>query len=371
MAIRSSVRRTQTFAVATLFFSLACTDLPATSAPLPPSTSGAAGGTGGGGGMASPSGGKAGAPGPGGSDSGGTSSGMGAGSGGSAARGGNAGAGGKAGAGNAGQGGGAGEGGETEVGEGGMGAAPMGGSAGVFSTNRDAFFGEPRCRDDLDLCEDFESGAFDDALWEVAGSEHPSVDDTRAARGDYSAHFHTVDNGLSMIRTRAIFPASNNSYFGRMFVYFDSMPTAPANAHWTVSGAQGPDDEEFEIRVGGQYDGSTNRFGVGSDHGPTGDWTNKDEDPGDPVPVREWVCLEWMHRGDSHETRFYWDGVEHPSLYTSATDHGGDQAEDYDLPSFESVWFGWWLYQADTVPGEFDVWIDEIALDAERIGCDN
>jgi hypothetical protein len=78
-----------------------------------------------------------------------------------------------------------------------------------------------------------------------------------------------------------------------------------------------------------------------------------------------------MHKGDTHETRFYWDGVEHPSLSTSASEHGGDPAEAYELPSFASVWFGWWLYQPDTVPGEFDVWIDEIALDAERIGCEN
>jgi hypothetical protein len=245
-----------------------------------------------------------------------------------------------------------------------------GSSAGSFSTNRDDFFGAPRCSAELDLCEDFESGGFDQEIWEPSGTEHPSVDDTRAARGEYSAHFHTTDNGLSMIRTRAIFPATGNTYFGRMFVYFDSMPTAPEDAHWTVSGAQGPDAEEFEVRVGGQYDGTVNRFAVGSDHGPTGDWTNKDEDPGDAVPVKEWVCLEWMHKGDTHETRFFWDGVEHPSLYTSATEHGGEQAEPYELPNFASVWFGWWLYQPETVPAEFDVWIDEIALDSERIGCD-
>src|SRR5690606_20243872 len=109
---------------------------------------------------------------------------------------------------------------------------------------------------------------------------------------------------------------------------------------------------------------------VGSDGGPTGDWTNHDTDPdGAPQepPENEWTCLEWEHKGSTNETRFFVDGVEHPSLYTSATDHGGNQAEDYILPTMTSFWFGWWQYQADPEP--FDVWIDEVALDDERIGC--
>jgi hypothetical protein len=167
-----------------------------------------------------------------------------------------------------------------------------------------------------------------------------------------SAHFHTEDNGLSLIHTTSIFPADDNTYWGRMFVYFDTMPTAPMWAHWSIAAAVGS-GTEAEIRVGGQYDGEINRFGVGTDHGVTGDW----------------VCVEWLHKGDTNETRFYWDGVELPSLHTTATDHGGPQGEDYVLPEFESVFVGWWLYQPGTTPPEFDVWIDEVAMDAERIGC--
>jgi len=195
----------------------------------------------------------------------------------------------------------------------------------------------------------------------------PTIDATRAARGTRSVHFHTADNQLSLIHTTSIFPAANNTYWGRMFVYFDSMPTAPMWAHWSISAAVGSGNEA-EIRVGGQWDGTKNRFGVGTDHGPTGDWTNLDEDPGDPVPVDSWICVEWLNKGDTNETRFFWDGVEHPSLHTTATDHGGGTSQ-YELPEFESVYVGWWLYQPGTTPGEFDVWIDEVAFDAERIGC--
>jgi hypothetical protein len=312
----------------------------------------------------SPTGGASGSAGSGGAGTGGSAAGSGAtggaGSGGETT----AGAGGNAAGGKGGSSGGAGKGGTG--GKAGTGGGAAGG-AGGFSTDRDEFFGASRCSSEFSLCEDFEQTSLNTTRWRVQGPA-PTIDSTRAARGMRSAHFHTEDNGLSLIHATSIFPAANNTYWGRMFVYFDTMPTAPMWAHWTIAAAVGSGNEA-EIRVGGQWDGMENRFGVGTDHGPTGDWTNLDEDPGDPVPVDTWVCVEWLHKGDTNETRFYWDGVEHPSLHTTATEHGGTQSEDYLMPEFESVFVGWWLYQAGTTPPEFDVWIDEVALDGERIGC--
>jgi hypothetical protein len=268
-------------------------------------------------------------------------------------RGGTGGAGGKAGSGGT-------------AGGGGKAGGGSGGSGG-FSTNRDEFFGTSRCSSAFDLCDDFEATSLNTTRWRVQGTA-PTIDSTRAARGTRSVHFRTTDNGLSLIHATSIFPAANNTYWGRLFVWFDAMPTAPMWAHWTIVGAVGS-GTDAEVRLGGQWDGDSNRFGVGTDHGETGDWTNLDEDPGDPVPVDSWVCIEWLHKGDTDETRFFWDGVEHASLYTSSTEHGGPQTEDYVLPQFEDVFVGWWLYQAGTTPPAFDVWIDEVALDGERIGC--
>src|SRR5690606_29563759 len=259
----------------------------------------------------------------------------------------------------------------TDVGGGGGDGGTAGTGGATHSTDREEFFGSSRCTDEFELCEDFEAEALDTDVWGVRGPA-PSIDDTRAARGSRSAHFHTLDNGLSYIEQTLTFPAAGNRYFARLFVYFENMPTAPEWAHWSIAGALGS-GTDAEIRVGGQYDNVINRFGVGSDYGPTGDWTILDGDPaGSPreVPVREWICVEWLHDGSAHETRFYWDGVEHTSLFTSADDHGGDDAEQYLLPEFESVWVGWWLYQPDTEPGEFDVWIDEVVFDDEGVGCE-
>ena len=255
------------------------------------------------------------------------------------------------------------------------GSAGSGGTAGSAGSAGGAgtFFGASRCTGEFDLCEDFEGAELDTNRWEIQG-DAPTLDAARAARGSKSAHFHTEDNGHSLIRESATFPAANNSYWARIFVYIDALPTAPDWAHWTISGAVGS-GTDAEIRVGGQLNSNAgiNLFGVGTDGGPTGDWTNLDDDPaGDPVvpPEHEWICVEWQHKGDTDETRFFWDGVEHPSLYTSSSEHGGS-GDPYLLPEFESVWFGWWLYQAGTTPGAFDIWIDEIAVDGERIGCEN
>ncbi len=236
------------------------------------------------------------------------------------------------------------------------------------SGDPDDFFGDSRCSDDFLVCEDFENG-LDTDRWTPRGPT-PTIDDSIAARGKQSLHVHTESNGLSYITLRDIFPVANNRYYARVFVRFGAMPTAPRWAHWTISGAEGS-GTDAEIRIGGQYDGEINRLGNGTDRGPTGDWTYLDRDPDNsprPVPVDEWVCLEWLNDGDAQESKVWWDDVEHPSLFTSRTEHGGG-GDDYLLPEFESVWFGWWLYQADPVPDQYDVWLDEIVIDDEPIGC--
>jgi len=240
---------------------------------------------------------------------------------------------------------------------------------GYYSTTPSEFGGATRCAKlNAQLCEDFESGTLDKTIWEVGGNA-PVIDAGKAMRGTKSAHFHTVANGLSFIKEKKTFPAVNNTFWGRMFFYIDALPVTPDYAHFTIIEGAGTGDSS-RVREGGQY----RKFGVGTDGGPSGDWTNIDADPtkatAKEIPEKQWMCVEWLYKGDTNETRFFWDGTEHLSLYTfPKVKHGANANVEYNLPKFDSVWVGWWMYQQSPTPDHFDVWIDEIAIDKDRIGC--
>ncbi len=242
-----------------------------------------------------------------------------------------------------------------------------------FSADRAQFFGSSRCAQaGVQLCEDFESGVLDKMTWTVEGTP-PVIDGLQHARGTRALHITQPGNGLSYIKEAKTFPEMNDTYWGRIFVFFKSLPAAPLTyAHWTFIAASGT-GVTGEIRVSGQLQNGGNFFGVGTDNrvddAGTGDWTSSDRDPPNapmPVPLNQWLCIEWLHKGDTNETRFYWDGVEHPSLSTSAAMHGGN-VNPFLLPQFTNVWIGWQEYQTTTE--SFELWIDEIAIDSARIGC--
>jgi len=258
------------------------------------------------------------------------------------------------------------------------GAGTSGAGARDLSTDRALFLGASRCAQaNVQLCEDFESGTLDTATWTAIGGSKPVIDGLQKARGNMALHLTISGNGQSAIRETKTFPATNNTYYGRVFAYFASLPDTAGGlsyAHWTMIAASGT-GVTGEIRVSGQLQGGNNLWGVGTDStgsaNGTGDWTNPDKDPnGKPlaVPTGQWLCIEWLHKGDTNETRFWWDGVEHPSLYTNpSTPHGGNSSVQYMLPEFKQVWLGWQEYQATTE--KFELWLDEIAIDKDRIGC--
>ena len=242
-----------------------------------------------------------------------------------------------------------------------------------LSSDRDAFFGQSRCgAANVALCEDFESGTIDKTTWTVVGTA-PVIDGLQAARGAKALHITVNSNGASYLKETKTFPAPNDTYYGRAFVYFKSLPAAgPVSyAHWTIIAGTGT-GVPGEIRVSGQLSNGRNLFGVGTDNrtdGGTGDWTQSDQDPnGMPlaVPTGKWLCIEWLHEGDTDETRFYWDAVEHPSLHTTRTMNGGNGAP-FVLPKVTAAWVGFQEYQATMET--LELWVDEIAIDYQRIGC--
>ena len=72
----------------------------------------------------------------------------------------------------------------------------------------------------------------------------------------------------------------------------------------------------------------------------------------------DWFCIEWHHDQGAQEATLWVDGEE---ILAVTSD------QDPQLPSFDDISVGWANYQ-DANP-EFVVYIDDVVLDDERVGC--
>jgi hypothetical protein len=233
-------------------------------------------------------------------------------------------------------------------------AVPAGGASG---TTGFGLAGPSRCATaGVQLCEDFENG-LDATLWTIrkVGDATVAVDDVHAARGTKALHLSTATGGsknFGYITEKTTFPATNNTLYGRMFVWFDDPLTT--DGHFTLAEGAGSGTAAV-IRFGGQY----KVFGVGTDGGDSGDWTDKDNQL---IPTQTWICAEFEFKGDTHEFFAWWDDTERTALHRGPSDgHAG-----FTMPQFNSLWFGWWMYN---LAEPQDLWIDEIAVDFKPIGC--
>jgi hypothetical protein len=206
----------------------------------------------------------------------------------------------------------------------------------------------------LPFCEDFESGSLNTATWTTTrnGDTTIAVDTTKAARGTHALHIKTTAGDWAYIKETKSFPATNNILHGRMFVWFEDDITT--DGHFSLAEGAGTGTPGVS-RFGGQF----KVFGVGSDGGPSGDWTNHDDTK--KVVSKTWICAEFQFKGDTHEFKVWWDDVER-----TAARSGPAKYPNFVMPTFNSLWFGWWMYN---IKEPQELWIDEIAVDYKPIGC--
>ncbi len=162
--------------------------------------------------------------------------------------------------------------------------------------------------------------------------------------------------------------APATGFYGRMRLRVDAFPTAPDWAHFTLVEATGSGSTEVVRPVGGQYVPTLDRslWGIGADGGPTGDWTAWTESA--PAVEDSWQCVEWRLDPVTNTVTTWFDGDQDGALTASQDAHGGNDVP-FVLPAVDTVKIGWQLYQGGTIPAGFDLWIDDIALSARRLGC--
>lgn len=228
------------------------------------------------------------------------------------------------------------------------------------------------------FCEDFQEltlGPAESPNWSV-DVEQGSLAVERASAGDGTdsgeqvLHVRTEENGRGFLVVED-FSAPGNSFFGRVRILVEEHPVAPDFAHYIHVEATSEEPGTERIRpLGGQFiptdDGGDNRLGIGSDGGPTGDWTDHRESA--PALDGVWRCFEWQMDADDNRITVSIDGVPNPDLTVSTRQHGGNDV-DFVFPTFDTVKIGWQLFQPGSTPDQFDLLIDDIALSTTPIGC--
>ena len=233
------------------------------------------------------------------------------------------------------------------------GAGGAGGALGAGGVGGYGFMGASRCATaGTQLCESFESD-LDATLWTTTSTGDATVTvDAMHARGTKALHVKTIaGSGHAYITERRTFPATGNTLYARMFLWFEDGITT--QGHFSLVEGAGTGTAAV-ARFGGQFQ----EFGVGTDHGMSGDWTDHDTVL---IPSKQWICVEVEFDGAANAFHVWTDEV-----HRTALDSGANRHASFVMPQFTSLWFGWWMYNA-TEPQ--DLWIDEIAVDSKPIGC--
>jgi hypothetical protein len=310
--------------------------------PPPIGSGGTAGSSGGGAGRGGDGGSNS--AGRGGSGGGGGSSGAAAGTSGGAGASGN----GTGGSGTAGASGSAGNGGTTDAGSGG---AQGSGPVPCVSPN---------------VCDDFEAytpgGGF--GPWTQNGTSGTlEVDAAHVFSGAQSVHFEVTPGGnrrVQLQRTGApLFPATNNSFWGRVMVWGTNLPmksnTEDKNVHFDVIQANSS-SEPGEYRVAGMGNVLLNYEPHDCYYG-----TNK------LIPEDRWACWEWLFDGTNNVIEFYIDGQLQARVQSKGQGCVDGTDSVWDAPTFNRLRMGWINYQSMAETTE--LWMDDFAAGGSRIGC--
>jgi len=148
-----------------------------------------------------------------------------------------------------------------------------------------------------------------------------------------------------------IFPTTH--VFGRMFQKVEKLPTR--KMHWTSIEMVGPlaNGNNALLRFGGEYDNFMDNYVANG--GETAKMSKT------PVPINEWTCIEWEY-DNSNDTMRMWSDEQLISDIEVVSD------PNWVHPKYQKIYVGWQNYQPNLVV-PMNVWIDDVAMDSQRIGC--
>lgn len=213
--------------------------------------------------------------------------------------------------------------------------------------------------------DDFESGSL--SKWTVTDPfggtlQSPAtlaIDTTKAHSGMDSVKIH--NGGVIGVAP----PAS--AFYGRFWVWLATNPSPGrgSGGHWGWVMAPGtsPDGGMAEIRQGGQFDILIDNDSVGDDIVLSDPNLFNDTDGGVTPPIAQWICVEFFYGKDSLRT--WLQGTEISALDVTPTTVWAHGMTAPWSPAYSAIRIGYAGYNGNQI----DLWIDDVAIDANRIGC--
>jgi hypothetical protein len=202
------------------------------------------------------------------------------------------------------------------------------------------------------FCDDFEKDAtIDPAKWTADVGYDPAItmtiESTMVAHGKNAAHAHLIDStgGFASLKETVTFPQLADDLWGR--AYFHTAIDAGAGHTGFLSAYAG---DARVLEVGASNGNFQLTYYEPGKEFPAGYNT--------AVPQNKWVCLEWhFARSGAHLIEVFIDGA--PSVTYDTSGH--------QPPPFTAVGLGMDNHSANP-PGN-DVYLDDVAIDANRVGC--
>lgn len=210
------------------------------------------------------------------------------------------------------------------------------------------------------FCEDFESGTLDGWTKMESGGTL-AIDGTHFSSGKSALGITmaTGQRGGWIQRAGApLFPLPANAFYGRVMVYFETLPAGHTDF---VRGASTAGQTPW-YNVGEQTGKVLlNYYGNGSDC-----WARPS--PSTNIPLNTWMCWEWSFDGAKNQMQFYID-----SKLSRTVDGVGDGCTGpnvWTAPKFNNLQIGAYNAQPANAPSAGKLWLDDIAVGTTgRIGC--
>ena len=211
------------------------------------------------------------------------------------------------------------------------------------------------------VCDDFEDGNLDGWTSMPAGGTI-TIDGTHATSGRNALSITIPGNqhgGFIERHGAPLFPLPGNVLYGRLMVFFDSIPPGHSDI---VRGAPAAGGTPW-YNVGEQLGQILLNYYNGA---PTDCWARPN--PVRPIAAQTWMCWEWSFNGPQNQMVFWIDGQQSRTvnMLGDGCVTGGNQT--WVAPQFGSIRLGEYIAEISATPTR--IWIDDVAIGTQgRIGC--